>query len=74
MPGCGQKLFLYYMGILMGFPSIAIMAMRQNRIFHLFGVASYFISAGFLLFNQPSVPRLFYRNPAMCRSTPSEQR
>ncbi|KAL1405534.1 hypothetical protein Q8F55_009172 [Vanrija albida] len=65
VPGCGQKLFLYYMGILMGFPSIAIMAMRQNRLFHLLGVVSYFIAAGCLLFNQPSVPRLFYRNPAM---------
>jgi hypothetical protein len=64
---CGSKNFLNMLGFAFGQPVLALLAMRQNRLFATVGAAQWLILAGVLLMTQDNAPTLFYRNMVNCK-------
>lgn len=60
-PHCGAKNFLNTLGFAFGQPTLAILALRQNRIFASIGAAQWLIIVGALLLSE-GAPKLFLRN------------
>jgi len=58
------------LGFAFGQPVLALLAMRQNRLFATIGAAQWLILAGILLMTQNKSPTLFYRNMVNCKSPP----
>jgi hypothetical protein len=67
---CGTKNFLNMLGFAFGQPVLALLAMRQSRLFATIGAAQWLILAGALLMTQNKAPTLFYRNMVNCESCP----
>jgi len=65
---CGTRNFLNFSGFGFGLPTLAVLAMRQNRIMAAFGCVQWLVLVGVLLVNQGHAPRLFYRNMINCDS------
>lgn len=68
---CGKKNFLNMLGFAFGQPVLALLAMRQNRLFAMIGAAQWMIVAGVLLMTQNNAPTLFYRNMVNCGFLPA---
>lgn len=58
------------LGFAFGQPVLALLAMRQNRLFATIGAAQWLVLAGALLMTQNKAPTLFYRNMVNCESFP----
>jgi hypothetical protein len=56
------------LGFAFGQPVLALLAMRQSRLFATIGAAQWLILAGVLLMTQNNSPTLFYRNMVNCES------
>ena len=71
---CGTRNFLNFLGFGYGLPTLAMLALRQNRVMATLGVVQWMIVVGVLLVHQGHAPRLFYRNMVNCewRSCPRE--
>ncbi|ORY21896.1 hypothetical protein BCR39DRAFT_488115 [Naematelia encephala] len=59
---CGTRNFINLLGFAYGCPVLALLALRQNRIFAIFGAIQWNVLAGALVSYQPKTPTLFYRN------------
>lgn len=64
---CGTRNFLNFFGFAYGFPTLAILALKQNRIAAAFGASQWLVLVGVLLVHQGHAPRLFYRNLVSCK-------
>lgn len=67
---CGTKNFLNMLGFAFGQPVLALLAMRQSRLFAAIGAGQWLVLAGVLLMTQNNSPTLFYRNMVNCTSLP----
>ena len=67
---CGTKNFLNMLGFAFGQPVLALLAMRQSRLFATIGASQWLVLAGALLMTQDNSPTLFYRNMVNCKSPP----
>lgn len=67
-PHCGSRNFLNTMGFAFGQPTLALLALRQNRLFASIGAGMWLILVGALLFGT-STPKLFSRNVVNCELT-----
>ena len=56
------------LGFAFGQPVLALLAMRQSRLFAAIGAGQWLVLAGVLLMTQNNSPTLFYRNMVNCRS------
>jgi len=65
---CGTRNFLNFLGFAYGFPVLALLALRQNRLWAMLGASQWLILVGVLLVNQGHAPKLFYRNMVNCES------
>jgi len=63
---CGTKNFLNMLGFAFGQPVLALLAMRQSRLFATIGASQWLVLAGALLMTQDNSPTLFYRNMVNC--------
>lgn len=63
---CGGKNFINMLGFAFGQPVLALLAMRQNRLFAMIGAGQWLILSGTLLMTQNKSPTLFYRNMVNC--------
>lgn len=59
---CRGKTFLNMLGFAFGQPVLALLAMRQDRLFAIIGAGQWLIIAGVLLMTQNASPSLFKRN------------
>ena len=64
-PHCGTKNFINTLGFAFGQPTLAMLALRQNRLFAAIGAGQWLIVAGVLLLTH-GTPTLFYRNIVNC--------
>jgi hypothetical protein len=65
---CGTRNFLNFLGFAFGFPVLALLALRQNRVWAMLGASQWLILVGILLVHQGHAPNLFYRNMVNCES------
>jgi hypothetical protein len=65
---CGTRNFLNFFGFAYGFPTLALLALKQSRTTAAFGAIQWLILVGVLLVNQGNAPKLFYRNMISCQS------
>jgi hypothetical protein len=63
---CGDRNFLNLMGFAFGQPVLAILAMRQNRLFATIGPVQWIILIATTLMTQDDYPKLFYRTVVNC--------
>ncbi|EIW70916.1 hypothetical protein TREMEDRAFT_73601 [Tremella mesenterica DSM 1558] len=61
---CTQN-FLNTMGFAFAQPTLAMLSLRQNRLWHAFGACQWLCLTGGLLMTRPNPPKLFYRNMAL---------
>ena len=54
------------LGFAFGQPVLALLAMRQSRLFATIGAVQWLVLAGALLMTQNKAPTLFYRNMVNC--------
>lgn len=64
-PHCGTKNFINTLGFAFAQPTLAILALRQDRIFAAIGASQWIIIVGALLLSE-GAPKLFYRNVINC--------